>query len=484
MTSSTNNRASIQLKGGGVTFSPSQRFLSDANVDESAKIFSTTTGSSHLKLYTHQRLQKSDQYVRTVLKLNSHKSNLQQEQSERNYKGVTSAINFSQTEPETQRQPPKLIPVSVPGYKYEVPLDRMVYKTYKKEVASTKIKQALEHTGAKKGKEDEKKKEKEAEEKAKWAPSTNYSTRPHKDLAKSIPQKTALPSKKYSEVKSKVVTDRGMSQTAYGYPSVMLTDAATRQKIRARAGCPGEKVTGCMGTQIEHTQVMENEIYVNQKNPLQNSIKTYMLEMKSKTNQFKSQMNKELKPVSEKSKELWKKGMEQFDDDSKAAQRRAIVEDNNLSDYLIGKRKKYGDIQEQLGPQRYIDKVKNEKWLRSREKLSNDLQQARLKYRNDVRLSKTQGAELPKKLNEKELQKEQYNIAIDLFQVWDQDGGGELSQEELMTAFIRVGLSQDHHFAKRIMQSVRDEDVSSTDIVMKDFIKLFKKDDLCERIIT
>ena len=264
----------------------------------------------------------------------------------------------------------------------------------------------------------------------------------------------------------------------------MLTDAATRQKVRARAGCPGEKVTGCMGTQIEHTQVMENEIYVNQKNPLQNSIKTYMLEMKSKTNQFKSQMNKELKPVSEKQKEIWKKGMEQFDEDSKAAQRRAIVEDNNLSDYLIGKRKKYGDIQEQLGPQRYIDKVKNEKWLRSREKLSNDLQQARLKYRNDVLLNKTQPSELPKKLNEKELQKEQYNIAIDLFQVWDQDGGGELSQEEMITAFIRVGLSQDHHFAKRIMQSVRDENSTTTDIVMRDFIKLFKKDDLCERIIT
>lgn len=39
----------------------------------------------------------------------------------------------------------------------------------------------------------------------------------------------------------------------------------------------------------------------------------------------------------------------------------------------------------------------------------------------------------------------------DLFLIWDESGDGSLTQEELLAAMVRIGLSQDHHFANKIM---------------------------------
>ena len=55
----------------------------------------------------------------------------------------------------------------------------------------------------------------------------------------------------------------------------------------------------------------------------------------------------------------------------------------------------------------------------------------------------------------KEYQKKQMEIAKDLFLTWDGDGEGSLSPSELIKAFVGIGLSQDHHFAKKIMASIR-----------------------------
>ena len=43
-----------------------------------------------------------------------------------------------------------------------------------------------------------------------------------------------------------------------------------------------------------------------------------------------------------------------------------------------------------------------------------------------------------------------------------------------MKAFVKIGLSQDHHFGMKILQSIRPVGSSSTaDIKLKDFIKIF-----------
>lgn len=76
-------------------------------------------------------------------------------------------------------------------------------------------------------------------------------------------------------------------------------------------------------------------------------------------------------------------------------------------------------------------------------------------------------------------------IAKDLFLTWDGDGEGSLSPGELIKAFVGIGLSQDHHFAKKIMASIRprgqtDQDA---DIELKDFLKIFKHDEVSDNVV-
>ena len=51
-------------------------------------------------------------------------------------------------------------------------------------------------------------------------------------------------------------------------------------------------------------------------------------------------------------------------------------------------------------------------------------------------------------------QREQIQIAKDLFLLWDSDGEGSLSVDELIKAFMKIGLSQDHRFAKKIINTL------------------------------
>ena len=73
--------------------------------------------------------------------------------------------------------------------------------------------------------------------------------------------------------------------------------------------------------------------------------------------------------------------------------------------------------------------------------------------------------------------------------IWDGDGEGSLSPDEIMKAFIQLGLSQDYHFANKIMQNIkpRNDDPNAEpvhDILLRDFIKVFKTDDVSENLIT
>lgn len=88
------------------------------------------------------------------------------------------------------------------------------------------------------------------------------------------------------------------------------------------------------------------------------------------------------------------------------------------------------------------------------------------------------------KVNEKEKQREQIQIGKDLFMVWDQDGGGSLSQNELVKSFVNLGLSQDYNFAMKIVNSIRpSDDGKEIEIRQKDFVTIFKKDEMCDKVI-
>ena len=93
-----------------------------------------------------------------------------------------------------------------------------------------------------------------------------------------------------------------------------------------------------------------------------------------------------------------------------------------------------------------------------------------------------------KKRMEQEKQKQHIDLATDLFYIWDADGEGSLSSNELCLAFVRIGLSHDHTFAKKILNSIsphvniskNDDDI---EIRLKDFISIFRSDEISDRVI-
>lgn len=55
--------------------------------------------------------------------------------------------------------------------------------------------------------------------------------------------------------------------------------------------------------------------------------------------------------------------------------------------------------------------------------------------------AKDQNDDKEKEMTGKEIIKQRIEIAKDLFLIWDNDGEGSLSPDELISAFIRIGLS-------------------------------------------
>ena len=110
---------------------------------------------------------------------------------------------------------------------------------------------------------------------------------------------------------------------------------------------------------------------------------------------------------------------------------------------------------------------------------------------NNRRIGKVETKKTEEKLSAKQIQQRQIEIAKDLFMIWDGDGEGSLSQDEIMKAFIQIGLSQDHLFAQKIMQNIKpkqvkkeslDEEEESEDIKLKDFIKIFRNDEISDNL--
>ena len=84
-------------------------------------------------------------------------------------------------------------------------------------------------------------------------------------------------------------------------------------------------------------------------------------------------------------------------------------------------------------------------------------------------------------------QNKQIEIAKDIFLHWDKDGEGTLDSQELISAFVRNGLSTDHHFAKTIMYAIKPNVTLKKDqewnMDLKEFIAIFKNDEISENVI-
>ena len=89
---------------------------------------------------------------------------------------------------------------------------------------------------------------------------------------------------------------------------------------------------------------------------------------------------------------------------------------------------------------------------------------------------------------QRERQRKYIEVAKDLFLIWDSDGEGSLSPDELIKAFVQIGLSQDHHFAKKIMYSIKPapqkgNESDEFEIKMRDFITIFRNDEVSDNVI-
>lgn len=81
-------------------------------------------------------------------------------------------------------------------------------------------------------------------------------------------------------------------------------------------------------------------------------------------------------------------------------------------------------------------------------------------------------------------------FAKNLFISWDDDGSGILEPQEIIKPLIGLGLSSDHHFAKKILQAIdpksengNPSNFEDLKISLKDFIKIFKNDKVSDNLV-
>lgn len=145
---------------------------------------------------------------------------------------------------------------------------------------------------------------------------------------------------------------------------------------------------------------------------------------------------------------------------SKINLKRSIVNSSSLNKVeLVEKENAWMKVNEfgiQKQPaHKFLNKLKQEKW--------------QSKHKVQVNLSA------------REAHKKQIQLAKDVFLLWDADGQGSLTPDELISAFVRIGLSSDHHFAKQIMYALKPPSSgqkvdTNFEISLHEFLSVFKND--------
>ena len=94
-----------------------------------------------------------------------------------------------------------------------------------------------------------------------------------------------------------------------------------------------------------------------------------------------------------------------FEEDIVKDKRRALVESDQFADYLLGKKRLFGDEMGQCGPTKFLSLAKEEKWLESRAGLSAQQKESLIKAKADLRAGLVSHDDMKelmgKKLNEK-----------------------------------------------------------------------------------
>lgn len=168
-----------------------------------------------------------------------------------------------------------------------------------------------------------------------------------------------------------------------------------------------------------------------------------------------------------------------FDTKAVRDKREQVLDKRFFKNEMISHHQKFGDEIEKMDPDKWVILNANNKWKESRAKLTVEQKNQLAVDRNNraIGVEKQVNKEVKTK---KELKKEQIQLGKDVFQTWDEDGGGSLSKDEIFRAFIKMGLSQDHHFAEKVLSTMKTDGNFDEDIELKDFIRIFKDDELSD----
>jgi hypothetical protein len=75
-----------------------------------------------------------------------------------------------------------------------------------------------------------------------------------------------------------------------------------------------------------------------------------------------------------------------FEDQHKKDKRQALAESDQFTDYLLGKKKLFGDEMGQYAPLKFINLTTEEKWLQNRAPLSMEQKENLNKAKADLRI--------------------------------------------------------------------------------------------------
>lgn len=127
-----------------------------------------------------------------------------------------------------------------------------------------------------------------------------------------------------------------------------------------------------------------------------------------------------------------------------------------------GLRRSFGPNQN-LSAERYLKRSQNKRWL--------DL------HRNKKVENQQEGT------NQKDLQ-----FAKDLFAVWDSDGNGSISENEIVRPLVSLGLAPDAKFAIKICRSLEPKNSNRKpgepiELQIEDFLNIFKSDKVSDQLM-
>lgn len=204
----------------------------------------------------------------------------------------------------------------------------------------------------------------------------------------------------FSNVPAKVNSTREDQVTAFGFPTIHLQDDKKNKVLSRKAGNPHENTKNACGDPLIHNKYIENELLISKDNPIQNSIKQYIYDLKNTTKKGAAKPKDEDEDTKEKIKpndlnritQTLKKATlqnlakaprgqsKEIQKLTQAIEMMNMTEEENWKisalmsapedEMSLGVKKQFGDEIIKMPPKAYLLKGEQDKWLDQHQRLS------------------------------------------------------------------------------------------------------------------